>query len=159
MSEPELNEDFHDFLVALIEAHVRFVVVGAHALAAHGIPRATGDLDILVEPTVANAHAVVEALLRFGAPVLAHSVTEDDFAKPGTVYQMGLPPRRIDILTSISGLGFESVWQGRLMTEVKGLSLAFIGRVELIENKRASARPKDLVDVAALESRTLPPPR
>ncbi|MCG5051485.1 MAG: hypothetical protein KA712_00860 [Myxococcales bacterium] len=153
MKAPELNEDFVDFLEALIARRAHFVVVGAHALAAHGLPRATGDLDILVDPTPENAQAVLAALSDFGAPIEAHGVAQEDFAKPGTVYQMGLPPRRIDLLTSVSGLSYESVWAGRLVADVQGMSLPFIGRAELINNKLASARPKDLLDVEALRSR------
>ena len=158
MQAPELNDDFVDFLDCLLTAKARFVVVGAHALAAHGLPRATGDLDVLLEPSEQNAKAVLVALRAFGAPIEAHGVASGDFSKTGTVYQMGLPPRRIDLLTSISGVSFEAVWQGRLLADVQGMTLAFIGCSELIANKLAAARPKDLLDVAALRSRTLAPP-
>lgn len=110
------------FLDALIASKARFVVVGAHALAAHGLPRATGDLDVLVEPTPENARAVVNALNEFGAPINAHGVAPDDFSTEGTVYQMGLPPRRIDVLTSVSGVSFGNVWKGRLVAEIRDMS-------------------------------------
>ena len=152
MSEaPELNDDFKDVLAELIEAGADFLVVGAHALAAHGIPRATGDLDVLVRPTAENAELVWRALLRFGAPLQAHGLKPVDFAKPEVVYQMGLPPRRIDLLTSISGVSFETAWSHRVERAVAGLRLAFISRADLLANKRAAARPKDLLDVELLE--------
>jgi hypothetical protein len=146
----EFNEDFTDLLRALIEARVEFVIVGAHALAAHGLPRATGDIDILVRPTQPNAERVMQALRAFGAPVSAHAVQAGDFATPGTVYQMGLPPRRIDLLTEITGVSFDDAWASRMEVEVAGLQLGFLGREALIENKRATGRDKDLLDVKAL---------
>lgn len=94
-----LNEDFREMLAALLKARVEFVLVGAHALAAHGLPRATGDIDIFVRPSDDNARRLIEALTDFGAPIAAHNIKASDFAVPGNVYQIGLPPRRIDILT------------------------------------------------------------
>jgi hypothetical protein len=150
MSELGLNDDFRDMLEALTECGVEFLVVGAHALAAHGFPRATGDIDILVRPTPDNAARVILALRAFGAPLDAHGMTASDFGSPGIVYQLGLPPRRIDLLTEITGVTFEAAWRGRALTEVDGLAFPVLGRDELIENKRAAGRPKDLADVAAL---------
>lgn len=146
-----MNEDFRDLLELLLEAGVEFVVVGAHALAAHGVARATGDIDVLVRPSAENAALVCDALRRFGAPLGIHGVRPSDFERPGTVYQLGLPPRRIDVLTAIDGVSFEQVWAGRLEAEVDGLTLPFLGRAELLSNKRASGRPKDLADLALLE--------
>ena len=151
----ELNEDFRDMLMCLADAEVEFVIVGAHALAAHGLPRATGDIDVLVRPTADNAARVIQALLAFGAPAAAHGVTADDFARPGQVYQLGLPPRRIDLLTSIDGVTFEEAFDTRMEARVSGLVLPFLSRDALIANKRAAGRPKDLADLAAL----LKPPR
>lgn len=150
---PALNDDFRDLLGELVEASARFVIVGAHAMAVHGVPRATGDLDILVEPTKENARRVCEALRRFGAPLEQHRVTERDFALPGTVYQIGIPPRRIDLLTQISGVGFDEAWGSAVEAKVSGLLLRFLGREALIKNKRAAGRDKDLVDVRILEGR------
>ncbi len=149
--EEGLNSDFLDVLAALDEARAEFVIVGAHAMAVHGIPRATGDIDILVRPTRENSHRVYAALASFGATIEAHGIGEDDFAVPGVVYQMGLPPRRIDILTEISGVDFERVWASRVEATVGARSVPFIGREALIANERAAARDKDLLDVAALE--------
>ncbi len=151
MERPELNEDFVDFLRALIAADVEFVVVGAHALAAHGRPRATGDLDVLVRPASDNAARVVAALTAFGAPIEAHGVTRADFETAENVYQIGLPPRRIDLLTSISGVTFDEAAASRIFVDVEGLRLPVLGRAALVKNKRAVGRPKDLVDAGDLE--------
>lgn len=148
--EQGLNPDFLDLLLQFRRNGVEFVVVGAHALAAHGIPRATGDLDVFVRPDKANAAKVVAALAAFGAPLAQHQVTEVDFARPGNVYQLGLPPRRIDVLTSISGVDFTAAWSGRIELAVAGGPIAFLGRAELVQNKTAAARPKDLLDVQRL---------
>lgn len=153
---PDFNDDFRDLLACLREAHVDYVIVGAHALAAHQLPRATGDLDVLVRPTDDNARRVFHALATFGAPLTAHGVRTADFATPGTVYQLGLPPRRIDVLTSISGVTFDEAWAGRIVVDLHGERMPVLGRDELIRNKRAAGRPKDLADVVALE-RSAPP--
>jgi hypothetical protein len=151
MSDADLNQDFRDMLEALVHEGVEFLIVGAHALAAHGLPRATGDLDIFVRPTPENARCVMHALRRFGAPLSAHHVEERDFAEPGNVYQIGLPPRRIDLLTQISGVTFDEAMAEHLTIAIGDQAIRFIGRDALIKNKRAAARDKDLADVAALE--------
>jgi len=148
--ESELNDDFRDMLEALAEAEVEFLIVGAHALAVHGLPRATGDIDLLIRPTADNARRVLDALRAFGAPIDAHGVSEADFTTPGTVYQVGLPPRRIDLLTEITGVSFDDAWQDRTQTTIAGLELAVLGRQSLLRNKSATGRPKDRADVAAL---------
>jgi hypothetical protein len=151
MNETEAPEDFVDLVQSLREEGCDFVIVGAHALAAHGAPRATGDLDVLVRPDPSNAEKVFRALVRFGAPVAAHGIRPKDFEELGAVYQMGLPPRRIDVLTEISGVTFDEAAkdtvEGRLGTE----RVRCIGLEALIRNKAASGRPKDLADVAVLE--------
>ena len=152
MSDPELNPDFRDLLACLRDASVEFIIVGAHALAAHGVPRATGDLDVLIRPDPANATRVFAALATFGAPLAAHGVVEADFCAPGTVYQLGLPPRRIDILTQISGVDFDQAWATRVDVVLDGAAVPVLGREALIANKRAAGRPKDLVDADLLES-------
>jgi hypothetical protein len=145
-----VNEDFRDLLAALLEAGARFLVVGAHAMAVHGVPRTTGDLDVWIAPDPDNARRVWEALLRFGAPVAAMGVTQQDLTRAYAVVQIGLPPRRIDLLTSISGVGFDAAWSGRVSHAVAGLGVPFLGRAELVRNKRASGRTKDLADLEAL---------
>lgn len=149
--EGGLNPDFLDIIEAFSRAGVEFIVVGAHALAAHGIPRATGDLDLWVRPTADNAARVITGLTAFGAPLAQHGVTAADFARAGTVYQLGLPPRRIDVLTQITGVEFDEAWAARVVIPVRTVPVAFLGREALLRNKRAAARPKDLVDVELLE--------
>jgi glycine cleavage system aminomethyltransferase T len=145
-----VNEDFRDLLGALLAAEARFLVVGAHAMAVHSVPRATGDLGVWIAADAANAARVWSALLRFGAPVAAMGVSQDDLTRPDQVLQIGLPPRRIDILTSISGVGFDEAWTGRVTHEVGGLPVPFLGRAELVRNKRATGRTKDRADLEAL---------
>ncbi len=149
--EAGLNQDFLDLLDAFVDSKVEFLVVGAHALAAHGVVRATGDLDIWVRPTPENAARVVAGLTSFGAPLAQHGVTQADFSRGGTVYQMGLPPRRVDVLTEITGVDFESGWAGRFELPVHGHRVAFLGHEALLVNKRATGREKDLLDVKLLE--------
>jgi hypothetical protein len=149
-----LNDDFRDLVTLFADQGVEFVIVGAYALALHGAPRASGDIDVYVRPSLENAVRVHAALLAFGAPLAAHGVVASDFARPGSVYQMGLPPRRIDVLTEISGLDFDEVWASRVETELDGRAVSVIGREALIANKRAAARPKDLADVARLTKKS-----
>jgi hypothetical protein len=148
-----LNEDFRDLLVLLADAGVEFLIVGAYALAFHGAPRASGDIDLFVRASAVNAERVFGALARFGAPLQASGVTAADFAQPGAVYQIGLPPRRIDVLTEISGVTFDEAWASRATAEVEGRTVSFIGRDVLIRNKEASGRPKDVADIDRLRRR------
>ncbi len=144
-----LNPDFRDMLCELSAANAEFLVVGAYAMAAHGVPRATGDLDVWVRPTPSNADLVFAALARFGAPL--QNLSPADLTEPGVVFQVGVAPRRIDILTSIDGIGFEPAWNNRVMVRIGDLNVPVLGRAELLINKRATGRPKDLADVAMLE--------
>lgn len=146
-----LNADFRDLLVSFGREEVEYVLVGAYALAFHGSPRATGDIDVFVRATTANGERVWRALVAFGAPLAAAGVAPRDFATPGLVYQIGLPPRRIDILTDISGVSFDEAWASRVLGDLDGLAVPFLGREALIANKRASARLKDMADVERLE--------
>lgn len=143
-----MNQDFVDLLRAFIAADVRFLVVGAYALAIHGRPRATGDLDVWVEPSHANAPRVMQALRAFGAPM--QELRENDFATPGVTYQIGMPPRRIDILTELTGLDFADAWPGRVQRQFGDVQVDFIGLDDFIRNKRATGRPKDLGDIEGL---------
>ena len=143
-----MNRDFVEMLSALSAAGARFLIVGAHALAAHGAPRATGDLDIWIRATPENAARVLEALRSFGAALF--NLTIDDLSKPDTVFQIGLPPSRIDILSSISGVGFDQAWSNRLDIKIGDLDVGVIGREDFIANKTASGRPKDLLDLTLL---------
>ena len=148
-----VNDDFHDILAALVAQDARFLVVGAHALAVHGVPRATVDLDIWIDPHPDNARRVWRALAAFGAPLDALRLHESDFTKPDAVAQLGLPPNRIDILTGISGLTFSEAWLARTEADVEGVRAPILGGEALIRNKRASGRHKDLGDVEALLGR------
>lgn len=152
MTYDGLNEDFVDLLELLLEFEADFLVVGAHSLAAHGVARATGDLDVFVRPTHQNARLVYEALMGFGAPLAHHGLTVEDLVRTGTVYQVGLPPRRIDIITAIDGVDFDEAWRGRVRHRVEGMKLPFLGLRELVKNKRASGRPKDLADIEMLRA-------
>ncbi len=145
-----MNRDFQDFLRALNVAEAEFMVVGAYALAVHGRPRATGDIDIWIRPSAENAQRVYSALVSFGAPI--GNLSQTDLTTPHIVYQMGVPPRRIDILTSVSGVDFARAWERRISVGFGGVICPVIGLADLIENKRATGRPKDLVDVSDLEN-------
>ena len=143
-----MSRDFAEMLSALSAAGARFLIVGAHALAAHGAPRATGDLDIWIQATPENAARVLHALTTFGAALL--DLTVDDLSKPDTVFQIGLPPSRIDILSGISGVDFDAAWPRRVDVPIGDLRVGVIGRSDYIANKRASGRPRDLIDIELL---------
>lgn len=143
-----MNEDFVDLLQAFADHDVRFMLVGAYALGVHGRPRATGDLDVWVDPTPSNAARVMRALAAFGAPL--SEVSEEDFSRPGIVFQMGLPPVRIDVLTELTGLTFDDAWAGRIRVPFGAVEVDVIGRAAFIANKRATGRPKDLGDIDSL---------
>lgn len=146
-----LNDDFRDLLLALVAEGVEFVIVGAYALALHGVPRFTGDLDVFVRPSQPNSARVWSALTRFGAPLDAAGVSPSDFATPGLVYQIGLPPRRIDLLTEISGVTFEDAWATREPATLDGHRVDFIGRDTFVRNKLATGRARDLADAERLK--------
>lgn len=143
-------DDFRDFLEELVRADAQFMVVGAHALAAHGVPRATVDLDVWIARSPENARRVWAALLSFGAPVHALAITEADFMRADLVAQFGLPPFRIDVLTGVSGLDFDEAWPDRLDSNFMDVRVPFLGRSSLIRNKRASGRTKDIADIESL---------
>ncbi len=143
-----MNEDFLDLLRALSAANARFLIVGAYAVSVHAEPRSTGDIDVWVEATPSNASRVYSALTSFGAPLT--ELTREDLATPGIVFQIGVVPRRIDILTSISGVSFAAAWETRVVTTYGDVPVPVINRDELIRNKIAVGRPKDLLDVETL---------
>jgi len=143
-----MNRDFVEMLSALVEAGAEFLIVGAHALAAHGAPRATGDLDIWVRAAPENAVRVLAALEKFGAPLF--DLTREDLSRPGVVFQIGVPPSRIDLMTSITGVEFEQAWSERLTVPIDDIAAPVLGRKELIANKRAVGRPRDLADLERL---------
>ena len=143
-----MNPDFVDLLRAFLAADVRFLVVGAYALAVHGRPRATGDLDVWVDATPANAARVIRALAAFGAPMDA--IAESDLASPGITYQIGVVPRRIDVLTDLTDLTFDEAWRARVRHPFGDIAVDFIGREHFVRNKRATGRTKDLADIEGL---------
>jgi hypothetical protein len=136
-------------LRAFVAHDVRFLIVGAYALAVHGRPRATGDLDIWIDATPQNAGRVIAALAEFGAPM--EQISEDDFARPGIVYQLGVAPGRIDILTQLTDLTFEEAWTDRIQHRLGDVLANIIGRQAFVRNKRATGRLKDLGDIESLE--------
>ncbi len=144
-----LNPDFRDMLSALIDAEVDFLLVGAYAMAAHGYPRATGDIDLWVRADDATAPKVYRAIAEFGAPVEGLNVS--DLSEPGIVFQIGVSPVRIDILTKIDSVSFDDAWPNRISVNWDGLEIPVIGRTDLIRNKRSTGRTKDLADAEQLE--------
>lgn len=151
-----MNEDFRDFLAALDAAGTRYLVVGAYAMAVHGVPRATGDLDVWIECNEANGARAWAALEAFGAPAAAMGISREDLSTKDQVIQIGLPPRRIDVLTGVTGLVFDAAWESRVVHEVAGLHVPFLGRDSLIANKRATGRARDRADLELLEGRDGP---
>lgn len=149
------NSDFRDLLAEFNAHGVEFLVVGAHALAGHGLVRATKDLDVWVNPTSENASRVLEALEAFGAPM--HDLTAEDLSTPGTVFQIGVAPIRIDVLTDIEGVTFSDAWNDRLETTFGDQSVGILSREHIIRNKKAFGRDQDLVDVKWLQNH--PPER
>ncbi|MEX2182217.1 MAG: hypothetical protein WD771_09265 [Gemmatimonadaceae bacterium] len=148
-----MNEDYRDVLAALVAGGARFLIVGAHALAVHGYPRATVDIDIWIDPSPENAVRVWNALAEFGAPLVALGISVQDLTRRDVVAQFGLPPNRIDVLTGVSGLTFEEAWTTRIEMAVEGVPVPVLGYEELLKNKRATGRDKDRADVKGLEGR------
>ena len=142
--------DWKEFLECFNAHRVEYMVVGAHALAHHGAPRMTGDLDLLVRPTPENGQRVLDALKAFGFSSLDLSI--DDFAGTDRVVQLGYPPIRIDIMTTLSGVTWAEAESGRAAALCVGVPARFLGRAELIRNKRACGRAQDLADLERLES-------
>lgn len=145
------NRDFRDLLAAFAAHEVRFLIVGGYAVTYHVRPRFTKDLDLWIDPTAENAQRVMAALADFGAPLAAHGVTARDFQTVGTVYQIGLPPNRVDFLTAVEALDFAACWGRRVTARFADVQVAYLSREDLITNKRAVGRPQDLIDAAELE--------
>ncbi len=144
-----MSPDFKDLLSEFNARGVEYLLVGAYALAAHGHVRATGDLDLWVRPDGANAKRVLDALEAYGAPL--EGLTAADLSRPDTVFQIGVAPLRIDILTSIDGVDFAEAWAARSTTSFADQPIAVLSVRHLIRNKRAVGRPQDLADVEWLE--------
>ena len=144
-----LNPDFRDILSALSDAKADYLLVGGYALAFHGLPRATLDIDLWVRPSPDNADRILAALRQFGAPM--EKFTREELCREDWVFQIGVEPRRIDFLTSLSGLTFDEAWSRRKHLTLEGIEAQVIDKASLIRNKKAAGRPRDLVDAAALE--------
>ncbi|NBB87882.1 MAG: hypothetical protein GVY12_16870 [Bacteroidetes bacterium] len=147
-----LNPDYRDILSAFDDAGVEYLVIGAYAVAAHGHPRATGDIDLWVRPSPVNAKRVLRALKAFGAPL--SNINEQDFQAPGLVFQIGVAPRRIDILTTAEGLTFDVAWRDRVTVNLEGVPIPVLSKAHLIQNKRALGRHQDLADIEHLGGET-----
>jgi hypothetical protein len=145
-----LNPDFKELLLAFNAHNVEYLIVGAHALAAHGHVRATKDLDLWVRPEKSNAQKVLRALSDFGAPL--SDLTVDDLSRKETIFQIGLPSLHIDVITDIDGVEFAEAWPDRLETLFGGVPAFVISRHHLITNKKTAARLQDLADVQQLEA-------
>ena len=145
-----LNKDYRDILLSLHEEKAEYILVGAYALAAHGYPRATMDIDIWVKPSPENSDSVLKALKRFGAPL--NTLTKNDLLLDDTIFQIGVAPRRIDIITGASGLLFEEAKKNAVKVKIDGLEILVLSLKDLIKNKITSGRPKDLLDAEMLKS-------
>jgi len=146
-----MNQDFRDLLAEFNARQVEYLIVGAHALAAHGHVRATQDLDVWVRPDPRNAKRVIDALRAFGAPL--HDLTEQDLSTPGLIFQVGVEPIRIDVLTIIDGIRFDDAWPDRVSSQFGDQPVFVLSKKHLIQNKLAAARPQDLADVDRLKSK------
>jgi hypothetical protein len=146
----DLAPDFDEFIGCLTAHGVEFIVVGAYALAYHGAPRFTGDLDVLVRPTIENAARLLSALESFGFPVA--ELTPAGVADRRKILQMGIPPVQIHVMSAISGVEWDEAWADRVAAPLGTHAVALLGRRTFIQNKRAAGRPKDLADIDALES-------
>ncbi len=143
-----LNSDYKDMLQSFIDHKVHFLVVGAYAMGVHGYPRATGDIDIWVKSSPDNAKGVYQALADFGAPL--HDIEENTFCQEGIVFQIGVAPRRIDILTAIDGVQFDQAYANCTTTVIDGLQIPVLSKEDLIKNKQSTGRPKDQADIDSL---------
>jgi hypothetical protein len=143
-----LNEDYKDILQLLLKDKVRFLVVGAYALGVYGYPRATGDIDIWVEPSTENSKKIFKVLGEFGSPI--KKISSETFAAQGIIFQIGVPPRRIDFITEIDGVKFISAYKNRKIIALENLKVPFLSLKDLIRNKQSTGRPKDLLDVKYL---------
>jgi predicted nucleotidyltransferase len=144
-----LNKDYKDILVSLLSEGAEFILVGAYALAAHGFPRATMDIDIWINPSPENAVHVYSALGKFGAPI--EQISVNDLTEDDTIFQIGVAPRRIDILTNITGVDFEEAMKDAIKVDIEGITINILSTDHLIKNKLATGRPKDIDDVENLK--------
>ena len=145
-----LNDDYKEILQILSRNKVKFLVVGAYAMGVHGYPRATGDFDIWVDASTENSALIYKSLIEFGAPL--SDITSDTFTEGGIVLQIGVAPRRIDIITQIDGVDFHSAYGQKFVVELEGVTIPFLSKADLIKNKESTGRDKDKVDVKYLKN-------
>ena len=143
-----LNEDYKEMLQNLLRNEVKFLVVGAYAMAAYGYPRATGDFDIWVDTTLENSQRIYKSVSDFGAPL--SGITERTFTEKGIVFQIGVAPRRIDIITHIDGVEFHNAYQDKEEVEIENMKISFLSKSNLIKNKKSTGREKDKIDIIYL---------
>ncbi len=143
-----LNEDYKEMLLILLENKVEFLVIGAYALGVYGYPRATGDFDIWVNPTIENSKKIYNSLIKFEAPL--SEINENTFCEKDIIFQIGVAPRRIDIITGISGVKFQDAYKDKNEIELDNIKLPFISKDNLIKNKKSTGRDKDKLDVKYL---------
>ncbi len=144
----EIQQDFKELLELFNKHGVKYMIVGGYALAFYGAPRYTGDIDIFAQPDKKNAEKIMNALNDFGFVNI--DISEEDFSHPDKVVQLGVPPVRIDIITSLSGVDWQTAEQHRVKGEYGNIHVFFIGREDFIRNKKATGRYKDLADIEAL---------
>jgi len=144
-----LNEDYKEMLQILLDNKAKFLIVGAYSMGAYGYPRATGDIGIWVESSPENSKKIYQSLATFGAPLA--QMSEETFSEKGIIFQIGVAPRRIDIITHIDGVNFQEAFASKEIVEIDGLKIPFISRKDLIKNKRATGREKDRIDANLLE--------
>ena len=145
----EVQQDFRKLLELFNVHKVDYIIVGAHALAYHGVPRYTGDIDILVRPDSKNAQQILSALSDFGFGSVG--LTIEDFANPDKIIQLGVAPVRVDIITSITGVSWKEAADGRVQGKYGDAPVNFLGQKQFIANKKTLGRKKDLADIEALE--------
>lgn len=140
-----LNEDYKEMLQILLNNKVKFLIVGAYAMGIHGYPRATGDFDIWVKASIDNSEKIYRSLVEFGAPL--SDISEKTFSEKGIIFQIGVAPRRIDIITCIDGVNFKDAYRARINVEIENLKIPFLSKRDLITNKKSTGREKDKLDI------------
>ncbi|HCG76856.1 MAG: hypothetical protein COZ37_00770 [bacterium (Candidatus Ratteibacteria) CG_4_10_14_3_um_filter_41_18] len=144
-----LNEDYKEILQILLNNKVKFLIVGAYAMGIYGYPRATGDFDIWVEASIENSKKIYKSLSEFGAPL--SDINEKTFSEEGIIFQIGVAPRRIDVITYIDGVRFRDAYKAKTNVEIENLKIPFLSKQDLIKNKKSTGREKDKLDIKYLK--------
>ncbi len=150
-----LNHDYKEMLSILLEEKVDFLLVGAYAMAVHGYPRATGDMDIFIRPNKSNAEKIYKALAKFGAPL--NNISISDFRVAGTIFQIGVIPRRIDIINEIDAVVFDDAFSNKIIVEIDGMKIPVLSKMDMIKNKESTGRDKDKLDCKTLKNESINP--